>query len=446
MKIEKINFNNYKKTKFKLKPLSKTKNIMSNAQVLLLNPCKLNFLSKKININPLVERGILEKNEKSEVFFEEISKKFFTEPQKIKSLTDLLNEGYISLSSSMYKGLINSTNINSAKGVNLNNNNSTVKNLAILEDYILEEVGVGINFSKFDNPNKAIQDINAYFLFRQKEGDIKRPPAGIALLSIYHPKILEFITLKDNENYADWCFDLSVIIPDDFIKKVDNNEDITLTDGTKIKAKKIYETLLNSMLKKGEPGIIFSNNPDYICDCCATAPLKPNEGLTLAHINLAKFYNEDSQFDYEKLRKAANILSQAISTKDKNSYIGILGFQDLLNKAGLSYGKQKANELLDEILKIIKNETLQYGLKMAISPTGTISRILKTTPSIEPNRQTQTDYLDELETMKTAQKYLEGNISKTIELNSKTTTKDVDIIIRKAQEYNLKGISVFNKQ
>ena len=83
---------------------------------------------------------------------------------------------------------------------------------------------------------------------------------------------------------------------------------------------------------------------------------------------------------------------------------------------------------------------------MAISPTGTISRILKTTPSIEPNRQTQTDYLDELETMKTAQKYLEGNISKTIELNSKTTTKDVDIIIRKAQEYNLKGISVFNKQ
>ena len=80
---------------------------------------------------------------------------------------------------------------------------------------------------------------------------------------------------------------------------------------------------------------------------------------------------------------------------------------------------------------------------MALSPTGTTSRVLKTTPSIEPSDNKDLTYKQEIDTLAHAQKYLEGGISKTIQLKEGATTKDIDEIIRYSQKNNLKGITVF---
>ena len=48
--------------------------------------------------------------------------------------------------------------------------------------------------------------------------------------------------------------------------------------------------------------------------------------------------------------------------------------------------------------------------------------------------------------MKTAQKYLEGGISKTINLKKSHEVQDVDAIVRYSKENNLKGITVFPAQ
>lgn len=400
---------------------------------------------QEINFSPLIQRKIARKNQNPEDFFEEISSKIFADNKNLNDLKKLLLEGYISLSTSCYNGLLNSGKLNSAVGIKLDKNKNTTRHLALLEQYIRDGVGTGINFTEFDNPTEKIKDINSYFLFRQKENDLTRPPAGIALLSINHPKILDFITLKNDASFDEWCFDLSVIIPDDFLKKVDNDEYISLLNGKKIKAKEFYSMLLNSMLKKGEPGIIFSNDENYICDCCAAVPLKPEEGLTLAHINLSKFYdNKKKTLNYEKLSQVADLLSKALSKLDQNGYIGILGYQDLLDKMNIEYGSKNAIEILESMLKMIKKQVSLYNLKMAISPTGTISRILKVAPSIEPKEGG--NYEAELETLKVAQKYMDGNISKTILLNSNATTDDIDMIIRKSFEYKIRGITVFKPQ
>lgn len=400
---------------------------------------------QEINFSPLIQRKIATKNQNSKDFFKEISKKIFFNDEDTCILENLLNKGYISFSTSIYNGILSNNDLSSAKAIKIDKNKSTASCLICLENYIKNEKGIGINFTEFNNPIEKIKDINSYFLYRQKKGDLNRPPAGIALLNINHPMIIDFITLKNDADFKDWCFDLSVIIPDDFFKKVDNDEYITLLNGSKLKAKKIYLTLLNSMFKKGEPGIIFSNDKDYICDCCATAPLRPDESLTLAHINLSKFYDKkNNTINFKKLNESANILSKALSSLDKNGYIGILGYQSLLNKMNIKYGSKEALKILDTMLKSIKKQTSLYNLKMAISPTGNVSRILKTSPSIEPD--TYGNYIAELETLKTAQKYMEGNISKTIILDNNATINDIDMIVRKSKEYNLKGITVFKKQ
>ena len=395
-------------------------------------------LDKKV----LTERKIIPQNQDINSFFDDISNKLFSNPDEIKKFSSLLKGGYISLSSNAYSNL---DDPKSAIAIKLDPKKSTLSYLALLEDYIKNGFGIGINFSNFQNPTYEIKEINKYFKYR--EPSLIRPPAAIGILPINHPKILDFIHLKDNKNYENWCFDLSVIIDDNFLSKVDKNEDITMSDGSKMSASLIYYNLLSSMLKSGEPAVIFSNNKDYITDCCAAAELKENQGLKLAQINLSKFYNTKTKsIDYNLLKFAANLLSKGFKNIAPDGFVGVLGYQELLNYMGYNYGEKKANEILQNCLKTIKKEVNLNGLKTAISPTGTISRLLKTTPSIEPNKNQPMNYYLEIDTLAIAQKYTDAQISKTINLKPDSDIQDIDQIIRYSKQQGIKGISVFKAQ
>lgn len=400
------------------------------------------FENPNIDKKVLIKRKIISKNQDINTFFNSVANTLFSNPDDIKNFSSLLKGGYISLSSNAYSNL---NNPKSAVAINLDPKKSSAFHLAQLEDYIKNGFGVGINFSNFQDPVSKIKEINKYFKYREQS--LLRPPAGIALLPVNHPKILDFIHLKDDRDYKNWCFDLSVIIDDDFLTKVDNNEDIILSDNSKISAKIIYSNLLTSMLNTGEPAIIFSNNKDYICDCCAAAELKENQGLKLAQINLSKFYNPKTKtLNYNLLKYCANLLAKGFKNIAPDGFIGVLGYQELLDKIGYNYGENKANEILENCLKIIKKEVNSFGLKTAISPTGTISRLLKTTPSIEPNKDKPLDYFLELNTLAIAQKYTDGQISKTINLSPDSNIEDINKIIRYSKQQGIKGISVFKAQ
>ncbi len=373
------------------------------------------YISKK----PLAERKIINPQENINVFFDNISAQIFQNKNKSKEFSKLLKYGFISLSSSCYANLKEPY---SAIGLKLDPQKNLEQNCRFLDSYVEKGQGVGINFSNFSDPCENIKKINTHF--KQKEKNSIRPPAGIALLDINHQKAKEFIQLKNNENYNDWCFDLSVIIDDKF----DNSE--------------IYRVLLDSMLKKGEPGVIFSNDKNYICDSCAAAPLKENEGLTLAQINLGRFCNRKTgQIDYNLLNFCSKMLNDAMKNIDANGFVGILGYANLIDNLGFEYGSNEALKILENCLKIIKNA----GNKTAISPTGTISRILKTTTGIDPKKANHTSYDAELKTMAAAQKYIDGQISKTIILDKNATTNDVDRILNYAKSNGIKGISVFRE-
>ena len=118
--------------------------------------------------------------------------------------------------------------------------------------------------------------------------------------------------------------------------------------------------------------------------------------------------------DLNKIQNSAKILSQALKNIAPNGFISILGYQDLLNKMQLKYGSKEALNILEKCLKTIKTQASANNIRMAISPTGTTSRILKTSGAIEPDKNSNVTYWEEIDTMAGAQKYLEGGISKTI--------------------------------
>ena len=391
--------------------------------------------NSNINKKPLVDRKIIKEGDDVNEFFNKISSQIFKNSNTSTYFAELLKQGYVSLSSSCYENLKIPY---SSRGVKLNPDKLPSQNCAYLEEFVQEGIGVGINFNNLKNPIEQIKQINGYFRFRQP--NTLRPPAGIALLSVNHPDILKFIKLKDNVNYKDWCFDLSVIMDDKFLSLVDTNQNVKMQDGSEMPAKEIYDTLISSMAKSGEPGVVFSNNPDYICDCCNATELNDGQYMTIAQINLSKFYNpKTGRCDCDYLKHVSDVLAHAVKNIDKDGFIGILGYQELLDKMGLKYGTKEANQVLEDCLIIIK----MSKCKMALSPTGTTSRILKTTPSIEPSKNNDLTYSQEIDTMAKAQKYLEGGISKTINLKKGATPKDIDEIIRYSKKKNLKGITVF---
>lgn len=392
-----------------------------------------------INRDILVKRHIIPPSCNLEDYFNDISNGLFT----LKSDRDLffsfLNDGSIALSSSVLKDIKNPA---SAVALKLDENLSDANIFLLLSPKIAQGKGIGVNFSNFKNPHEKIKKINAYFKY--KENISQRPPAGIALLNINHPEILDFITMKDNEDFKNWCFDLSVILPSDFINKVDNNKDIILENGEKLNSRVLYKTLLNSMLKKGEPGIIFSEDKSYICDPCGAKKLSKNEKFIISHINLSKFYDDkNNSVDKLKLQSAAGILSKAMKNISNNSCIGVAGFGELLKKLGINYSDKKSLSVLSDCLKTIKTEVNKNGIKTAISPTGTVSKYLNTTAGIQPENYNNISYMTQLEVLSVAQKYTDCNISNTVILDNNADKSDVDKIIRYAAKNGLKGITVF---
>ncbi len=389
------------------------------------------FENKNIDKKPLIKRGIIEKNQNIDDFFDDFSSKIFQDEKK-NELSKQLKEGKISFSTNVYADL---KNPHSAIRFDLDENKNTAYNISKLKTPVSSGFGVGVNFSKFQNPIDEIKNINSFF--KTNEKNYKRPPAFIGILNINHPMIMDFIALKNNANYDDWCFDLSAVLPDSFFEKLEKNEEILLQDGKKIKAQDIYLNLISSINQKGEPGIIFSNKTDYVCDCCAAKELKAGEKLTLAQINVSKFY--DDKFDFSALNQSAQILNLALKNIDKNSSIGIMGYQELLSKAKIEYGSEQALLLLENILKTIKSQ----NVSIALSPTGTSSLLLKTTPSIEANI---IDYKKQLKTLEAAQKVIDGQISNTIKIKPNQGKKEIDEIIKTAKATGLKAITIFKVQ
>lgn len=330
----------------------------------------------------------------------------------------------------------------------------TVKNAALVHK---EGGGTGFDFSRirpqgsFVKKTQGIASGPVSFLKvidagteAVKQGGTRRG-ANMGVLRVDHPDIREFITMKLNGKTAQ-NFNISVAITDKFINALKKGTTYDLIDPTtgkstgKMEAREIFDIIVDSAWRNGDPGLIFidkvnslnptkAQGPIRATNPCGEQPLHDYESCNLGSINLSNYFKEKAEddFDWDRFRETIKMgvrflddvidmniypLKQIddIAKSNRRIGLGVMGFADLLIKKKLKYDTEEARIFGEKIAVFLKEEatiasrelaeergnfpnidkSIYKGKKMrnaailTVAPTGTISRIAGCSSSIEP--------------------------------------------------------------
>jgi len=251
-----------------------------------------------------------------------------------------------------------------------------------------------------------------------KQGGARRG-ANMGILKVNHPDILEFIAVK-SASHELTNFNLSVGITEDFIESVEADREYDLINPRTmektgiLRAKEVFERIVQSAWESGEPGILFldrinRDNPTphlgemESTNPCGEQPLLSYESCNLGSINLAKMVKNKVEekveekkiktlplsmplpvfeIDWDKLRdtvyKAVHFLDNVIDmsryplpqiermTKGNRKIgLGVMGFADLLIMLSIPYDSEEALKKAEEIIKFIGEKAKEKSAGLA---------------------------------------------------------------------------------
>ncbi|NWF76534.1 MAG: adenosylcobalamin-dependent ribonucleoside-diphosphate reductase [Nitrospirae bacterium] len=256
-----------------------------------------------------------------------------------------------------------------------------------------------------------------------KQGGARRG-ANMGILRVDHPDIIEFIRIKRSERELT-NFNISVAVTDAFIDAVKKDEEYNLINPRsgnimgRIKAKIVFDEMVESAWTTGDPGIIFidrinRDNPTpnigvmESTNPCGEQPLLPYEACVLGSINLSKYVIDSEvegrwipslnpllgkgarregdkqigRIDWQSLsddiETAVVFLDDAI---DVNKYpvpaieqmhkgnrkigLGVMGWADMLILLGIPYNHKSAFKIARYLMKFIRDKARQTSVKIA---------------------------------------------------------------------------------
>jgi len=280
-----------------------------------------------------------------------------------------------------------------------------------------------------------------------KQGGTRRG-ANMGILRVDHPDILDFIKAKEREGQLN-NFNLSIALTEEFMQAVEKDETYGLVaphtgkEKGRLKAKEVFQLLVQKAWESGDPGIIFidrinRDNPTpkqgeiESTNPCGEQPLLPYEACNLGSINLARFFSEDSDdgVDWEGLQQTIHVCVRFLDNViDASKYplkiiddkvrqnrkigLGIMGWADLLFQQRIPYNSRRALHLAEKLMDFFHQESRAASKLLAeergpfpaydesgfadknlgpyrnattttIAPTGTLSIIAGCSSGIEP--------------------------------------------------------------
>lgn len=269
----------------------------------------------------------------------------------------------------------------------------------------------------------------AVYLPNLKDGVVvsnSRRGANMGMLRVDHPDILEFIDCKTVDGVLN-NFNISVALTDVFMEAVKEDKEYDLISPKNnrviksIRARDVFDKLVNNAWNNGEPGIFFIDranqyNPtpkegDYeSTNPCGEQILLPNESCNLGSINLANFVIEDGKgfkdrwnwyksldgntdfisvetllgrvIDFNLLKfiveNAVRFLDDVIDVncfpfkeieqqtkRNRKIGLGIMGFAELLLKIGVPYNSELGRKVAEALMKFISNTAINASIKLA---------------------------------------------------------------------------------
>jgi ribonucleoside-diphosphate reductase alpha chain len=283
-------------------------------------------------------------------------------------------------------------------------------------------------------------DMTAY-----KQG-ITRKGSYAAYMDISHPDIVEFMSIRiPTGDVNRKCLNLhhGVNVPDAFMEAVEQDLPWDLVDpktkkpSETVKARELWETLLETRYRTGEPYIYFIDRANEAypqtqkdkglfsrgSNLCIEITLPTNEERTavccLSSLNL-EMYEEwkdstlvedltvflDNVLQYF-IDNAPDVISKArySASQERSIGIGAMGWHNLLMKNSIAFESQAAAELNEEVFSLIKERAVAMSLTLgdergecpdmegtgrrnanllAIAPNANSSSIASTSPSVEP--------------------------------------------------------------
>lgn len=227
-----------------------------------------------------------------------------------------------------------------------------------------------------------------------------RRGAMMATMRCDHPDILEFVQAKQDPLRLR-NFNVSVLCTDEFMEAVASDSDWDLMfNGVvydTIKAKDLWNRILQNTYDYAEPGVIFidrinkENNLWFLetiaaTNPCGEQPLPPYGACLLGSVNLARHvfapFTEQADVDMAELEKSVRtgirLLDSVVDTskfplpeqekeakKKRRVGLGVTGLADLLFMTGYRYGSQQAVMKTEEIMINIAIWAYEESIKMA---------------------------------------------------------------------------------
>jgi ribonucleoside-diphosphate reductase alpha chain len=295
-----------------------------------------------------------------------------------------------------------------------------------------------------------------------------------AYMDVSHPDIVEFMNLRiptgDVQRKA-LNLHNAINITDDFMNAVINNEAWQLKDPAKgevteeINARKLWERILEIRFRTGEPYLNFIDTANrglpeplkklglkiHGSNLCNEIHLPTSADRTavccLSSLNL-EYYDEwknttivedlitmlDNVLEYF-IENAPDEISRAkySASRERSVGLGAMGFHSLLQRHGVAWESEKAQEINDVVFRTIKERAVaqsrrlaeergEYpdgegsGLRnahlMAIAPNASSGIILSTSPSIEPSKANAYTHRTRAGSFLVKNKYLEEVLDK----------------------------------